>query len=86
MVGRLVEQQDFGLFEQQAAQRNSTALAARQAVDGPVAWRATQGFHRDLELVVECPAVDRIDFFLKRAHFLEQFVEIGFGGWLAHLG
>ena len=40
MVGRLVEQQEIGLFEQQLAQRDAAALAARELVDRPVVGRA----------------------------------------------
>ena len=86
MVGRLVEQQDVGLFEQQLGQRDAATLAARERVDRTVAGRAAQCFHRDLELVVERPAVDRVDLLLKHAHLFEELVEIGVVGGLAHLG
>src|SRR5262249_5043949 len=39
MVGRLIEQQYIGLFQQQAAQRHAAALAARQDLDRRVARR-----------------------------------------------
>ena len=84
MVGRLVEQQDVGLFEQQLAQGDSTLLTARQVRDRTVARWATQCLHRDLELVVEAPAVDRVDLLLQVAHFGEQCVEITILGRIAH--
>ena len=36
--------------------------------------------HRDLELVVERPAVDRVDLLLQLAHLGHQRVEIGIAG------
>src|SRR3546814_4677673 len=67
MVGRLVEQQDRRLFEQQPGQRDAALFTARQGLDARVARWAAQRFHRDFELVVEGPAVDRVDLFLKRS-------------------
>src|SRR3546814_6232249 len=55
-------------------------FTAREILDAPVTGRAAQRLHRDFELIVECPAVDRIDLFLERAHFLHERVEIGVGG------
>ena len=51
---------------------------------GAVARRAAQRVHRDLELVVERPAVDRVDLLLELAHLGHQRVEIGRPG-IAHL-
>ena len=85
VVGRLVEQQDRGLLDQQPGQRDAALLAARQVLDRPVARRAAQRFHRDLELVVERPAVDRVDLVLQLAHLLHQRVEIGVVLGIAHL-
>ena len=76
MVGRLVEQQDVRLLDQQAGQRDAALLTARQAFDRPVRRRAAQRLHRDFQLVVERPAIDRVDLFLERTHFLHQRVEI----------
>ena len=84
MVGRLVEQQDVGLLEQQPGQRDAALLAARQIVDRAVAGRAAQRVHRDLELVVERPAVDRVDLLLELAHLGHQRVEIGVLGRIGH--
>src|SRR4051812_36778720 len=53
MVGRLVEQDDVGLLEQQAGERHAPLLAARKIVDPRIAGRTAEGVHRDLELVVE---------------------------------
>ena len=76
MVGRLVEQQDAWLLQQQPGQRDPALLAARQILDRRLARRATQGVHRDLELVVERPAVDRVDLLLEFTHLGHQRVEI----------
>jgi hypothetical protein len=84
MVGRLVQQQDFRLFEEQAAQRDAAAFTAGKIVHAPVAGRATQRLHRDFELVVERPAVDRVDLLLQVAHFGEERIEIGILGRIAH--
>ena len=83
MVGRLVEQQDIGLFEQQPRQRDPPFLPARQVGHFAIARRAAQRVHRDLELIVERPAVDRVDFFLKLAHFGHQSVEVAAFGRVA---
>ena len=84
VVGRFVEQQDRRLFEQQPGQRDAALFTARQAFDAPVARRTTQRFHRDFELVVERPAVDRVDLFLQLAHFGHQRVEVGVLGRIGH--
>jgi hypothetical protein len=41
VVGRLVQQQEIRLRNQQLAQRDSTPLTAGQHVHGRVGWRAT---------------------------------------------
>ena len=84
VVGRLVEQQDRRLLEQQAGQRDPPLLAARQRRDRRIARRTAQRVHCDLELVVEAPAVDRVDLLLKLAHLGHQRIEIGVGGRIAH--
>ena len=86
VVGRLVEQQDRRLLDQQPGQRDAALLAARKIVDRPVGRRAAQRLHRDFELVVERPAVDRVDLALELAHLLHQRVEIGVVLGIAHLG
>ena len=77
VVGRLVQQQDRGLLDQQAGERHAALLAARQVLDRPVAGRAAQGLHRHFELVVERPAVNCVDLVLQLAHFRAERVEIG---------
>ena len=82
VVGRLVEQQDRRLLDQQAGQRDTALFTAREAFHRPVTRRATQRLHGDLELVVERPAVDRVDLVLKVGHLGAQRIEIGV--FLAH--
>ena len=84
VVCRFVEQKDVGLFKQQPRQRNPAFLAARQADHASIPRWATQCIHRQFELAVERPAVDRIDLFLQGSHFFHQRVEIGIFRWVAH--
>ena len=57
VVGRLVEQQQVGLGQQQLAQRDAAALTTGQVGDRLVGRRAAQRVHRLLELRVEVPRV-----------------------------
>ena len=82
VVGRLVEEQQVGLREQQPAQRDPAPLAARELRDVGVGRRQAQRVHRDLELAVEVPAVHRVDLVLELRLLREQLVEVGVG--LAH--
>ena len=67
MVGRFVEQQQVGLFEQQPAERDAAALAARQVGDVGIAGRALQRFHRHLDLLFEIPQVQAVHLVLELA-------------------
>ena len=86
MVGRLIQQQNIGLFEEQLAQRNAALFPARQLVDGGLARRATQRVHGNFKLIVERPAIDCVNLLLKSAHFLHQLVEVGIVLGVRHLG
>ncbi len=83
VVRRLVEQQQVGRLEQQAAQRHAATLAAGKHVHGHVGIRALQRVHRLGELAVQVPAVRRVDLVLQLAHLVHERVEIGVG--LGHL-
>ena len=76
MVGRLVEQQQFGLFEQQPAKRDAAALAARQRVDVGVVRRAAERVHRLLDLAVEIPQALGLDLVLQPRHLVGGLVGI----------
>src|SRR4029079_7990883 len=72
MVRRLVEQQHVGIAQQQPAERDAPALAARKRRDVRVPRRQAQRVRRDLELALELPAADRVDLVLELALLLEQ--------------
>jgi hypothetical protein len=77
VVGRLVEQQDVGFWSSSRVSATRRFSPPDRLVDRGVARRAAQRVHRDLELVVERPAVDRVDLLLELAHLGHQRVEIG---------
>ena len=85
VVGRLVEQQQIGLGQQQLAQRHAATLAAGQVGDGLVGRRAAQRVHRLLELRVDIPRVGVIQIFLQLAHLLHQLVGVVGGHQFGHL-
>ena len=61
MVGRLIEQEEVGLAEKQAAQCDAPALATAQRGHVGVRRRTAQRVHCDLKRGVEVPGVDGID-------------------------
>ena len=83
VVGGLVEQQQVGLLQQQAAQGHPALLAAGQVRHGGVPGGAAQGVHRHLEVAVEIPGVEGVDLILQLRLLLQQDVEVGVG--IAHL-
>ena len=84
MVGRFVQQENIGLLDQQPGQRDPALFAARQILNRRIGGRTAQCFHRDFKLIVERPAIDRVDLLLQRAHFLHQRVEIDVFGRIGH--
>src|SRR5690349_601500 len=46
VVGGFVKQKELRLFEQELAQGDAAAFAARQLVDRPIVRRAAEGIHR----------------------------------------
>jgi hypothetical protein len=64
VVGRLVEEQQVRRLQQQAAQRDAAAFAAREPGHVSVRRRQPEGVHRDLELRVEVPGVAGVDLVL----------------------
>ena len=79
VVGRLVEQQDVGVLQQQLAEGDAALLAAGEGVDGGVVGRAAQRLHGDVDLGVEVPEVLGVDLVLQRGHLLHQRVGIVLG-------
>ena len=76
MVGRLVEQQQVGLVEQQLAQRDAAALAARQLGDVGVVGRAAQRVHRLVDLGIEIPQALGLDLVLQLRHLVGGLVRV----------
>ena len=72
VVGGLVEQQQVGRGEQQAAQGHAAALAAGEGRHVLVAGRHAQRVHRDLELALQVPGVEAVDLVLELAVLDEQ--------------
>ena len=76
MVGRLVEQQQLRLVEQQPAQRHAAALAAGELADIGVVGRAAQRVHRQIDLGVELPEILGVDLVLELGHLLGGLVGV----------
>ena len=76
MVGRLVEEQQVGLLQEQAAERHAAALAARERRHRRLGGRAAQRVHRELEPRIEIPRVQRIDAILHLALLLQDLVHL----------
>ncbi len=76
VVGRLVEQEKFGRFEQKPAQRDAAPLAAGEFCDvGLIEW-AAQRVHRLIDLGIEIPQPLGLDLVLELGHFVGGCVGI----------
>ena len=64
MVGRLVEQQQVGRLEEQAAEDDAAALSARERGDVCVTGWEAQRVHGHLEFRAEVPRTRRFDLVL----------------------
>ncbi len=76
VIRRFVEQQHVRLRQQQPAQRDAAALAARQLGDVRIPGRQAQRVRRDLEFAVQFPAASGVDRVLQFALFLEQRIHL----------
>ncbi len=76
VVGRLVEQEDVRLTQQQAAEGDATAFAAGENGDGRIAGRAAQGIHRQFEPAVQVPSVECVEPVLDFGLARHQFVHL----------
>ena len=76
VVGRFVQQQHIGCFQQQLAQRHAAAFAPRQGFHIGVVGRAAQRLHRDVHLAVQIPQVLCIDLVLQPRHLVGGLVGI----------
>ena len=70
MVGRFVQQQELRLVEQQLAQRDAAALAARKLCHVGIVGRAAQRVHRLVDLAVEIPEPCGLDLVLQLGHLV----------------
>ena len=85
VVRRLVEEEEVGLLEEDAAERDAAPLAAGDLRDVGVGGRAAEGVHRRLEGPVEVPAVRRLDGVLDPAVLGHDLLHLVVGEALAHL-
>ena len=76
VVGGLVQQQQVGRAQQQAAERHAPALAAGERAHVRVRRRQAQGVHRVFELGVEVPRVGRFDLRLDLAELLGRLLGV----------
>ena len=76
MVRRLVEQQQIGRLQQQAAQRDAAALAARQRRHVGVRRRQPERIHRQLEPRIEVPGVRGVDLVLDPRLLVEDLLHL----------
>ena len=79
VVRRLVEQEQVGRGEEQPAERDAAALAAREGRDVAVALGQAQRVHGAVERGVEAPGVVAVDLLLHRRLLGEERVEVGVG-------
>ena len=76
MVGRLVEQQQVRLGQQQLAQRHAAALAARKLGTSASFGGQPQRFHRHLDLLFEVPEVEAVHLVLELRRLVGRLVGI----------
>ena len=76
VVGRLVQQQDVGLGQQQPAERHAAPLAAGEDGDGRVAGRTAQCVHRLLQPAVQRPGVVLVDLLLHPRLLIQERLHV----------
>ena len=79
VVRRLVEEEQVGRGEEQPAERDPAALAARERLDVAVSLRQAERVHRVVEPVVELPEVGAVDRVLHLRLLGEERVEVRVG-------
>ena len=77
VVGRFIQQQHVGLFQQQAAQGDPATFTPGEVFDLGIPGRQTQGIGRALQLVFHIVAVVGLDDGFQLALLLGQLVEVG---------
>ena len=87
MVGRLVEQQQVGMLEQESRERDAAPLATTQRRHVLVVGRTAERVHRDLDVALDVPGIGRVDLVLQRPLLLPERVVVGVRlGPLGHHG
>jgi hypothetical protein len=76
VIGRLVEQEKLGLFEEKPAQRHAPPLAARELCHLGVVGRAAQRVHRQIDFGVEIPQPLGLDLVLQLGHLVGGLVGV----------
>ncbi len=92
VVGRLVEQQDVRLLQQQTAESHAAAFTTRESGHILVVGRTLQRVHRTFELRVDVPCVGSVKLVLqlglageKRVHLVGIVEHFGIAERLVHL-
>ena len=76
MVGGLIEQQQVGLAQQQAGERDAALLTTGELGYFRVAGRAAQGIHGVLDRGLEVPAVGSVDLGLQLGELVGDLVGV----------
>ena len=79
VVGGLVEEQDVGLLQEQAAEGHAAALATAEVAHQLVLVGAAQGVHGAFQLLVEVPGVVGLEQLGEFALAGDELVEVGVG-------
>ena len=79
VVGWLVEQEQVGVAEEEAGERDATLFAAGQRGDAGVVGRAAQGVHRDVDVALEVPGIGSGDLVLERGLLGADLLVVGVG-------
>ena len=79
VVGRLVQEEQVGLGQEEPAERDPAALATREGPDVGVARGEAERVHGDLEGAVQLPGAGRVDLRLEVRLLRQQRVDVGIG-------
>ena len=79
VVGGLVQQEQVGLREQEAAEGDTATLTAGERGDVGVGWREPQGVHGHLDGALEVPGAGGLDLGLELGLLGTQLLVVGIG-------
>ena len=79
MVCRFVKKQKIGSLDKQTTQSYSASFTTGKDTNRLIRRRASQCIHRLLELRIDIPCIESINFCLKLAHLFHEGIEIGVG-------